>query len=48
VLWADEAFLEKPFTSDAVLEAMSLLLSGHIGPLNRVTVFPKPRPPADR
>jgi two-component system cell cycle sensor histidine kinase/response regulator CckA len=48
VLWADEAFLEKPFTGEAVLEAISLLLNGHIGPLNRVTALPKPRPPADQ
>src|SRR5205823_9441672 len=47
VLWTDEAFLEKPFTSEGMLEAISLLLNGHIGPLNRGSVLPKPRPPVD-
>ena len=31
VLWADEAFLDKPFTAAGLLEAVSVLLSGHIG-----------------
>jgi CheY-like chemotaxis protein len=30
VLWADEAFLVKPFTDDGLLEAISLLLNGRI------------------
>jgi CheY-like chemotaxis protein len=47
VLWTDEAFLEKPFTSDGVLEAISLLLNGHIGSMNRKSVLPKPRPLVD-
>jgi len=29
-LWADEAFLDKPTTMKGLLEAVSLLLSGHI------------------
>jgi CheY-like chemotaxis protein len=29
-LWQDEAFLEKPFTPDGVLEAVTLLLNGRI------------------
>src|SRR4051812_15454182 len=32
VLWSDEAFLEKPFTTEGVFEALSLLLNGHLGP----------------
>lgn len=31
-LWADEAFLDKPTTMKGLLEAVSLLLSGHIPP----------------
>ena len=30
VLWQDEAFLDKPFTAASLLEAVSVLLSGHI------------------
>ena len=30
ILWENEAFLEKPFTDHGVLEAVSLLLSGHV------------------
>ena len=30
ILWENEAFLEKPFTDDGLLEAVSLLLSGHV------------------
>ena len=30
ILWANEAFLEKPFTDQGLLEAVSLLLSGHV------------------
>jgi two-component system cell cycle sensor histidine kinase/response regulator CckA len=30
-LWKDEAFLDKPTTIKGLLEAVSLLLSGHIG-----------------
>lgn len=30
VLWENEAFLEKPFTDHGLLEAVSLLLSGHV------------------
>ena len=29
-LWADEAFLEKPATVRGLLEAVSLLLRGHV------------------
>jgi|RhiMetdeSRZDD1v2_1073273.scaffolds.fasta_scaffold142238_3 two-component system, cell cycle sensor histidine kinase and response regulator CckA len=29
-LWEDEAFLEKPFTPDGVLEAVSLLVNGQL------------------
>jgi CheY-like chemotaxis protein len=29
-LWEDEAFLEKPFTPDGVLQAVTLLLNGRI------------------
>jgi two-component system cell cycle sensor histidine kinase/response regulator CckA len=29
-LWADEAFLEKPFTSNGLREALSLLVSGRL------------------
>ena len=32
ILWANEAFLEKPFTDQGLLEAVSLLLSGHVRP----------------
>ena len=31
-LWDDEAFLEKPSSVDEVLEAVSLLLNGHVPP----------------
>lgn len=30
ILWENEAFLEKPFTDHGLLEAVSLLLSGHV------------------
>jgi two-component system cell cycle sensor histidine kinase/response regulator CckA len=30
VLWEDEAYLDKPFTSAGLREAVSLLLSGHV------------------
>ena len=30
ILWENEAFLEKPFTDQGLLEAVSLLLSGHV------------------
>jgi FixJ family two-component response regulator len=30
ILWANEAFLEKPFTADGLLEAVSLLVHGHV------------------
>ena len=30
MLWADEAFVEKPITTKGLLEAVSLLLYGHI------------------
>lgn len=30
VLWENEAFLEKPFTGEGLLEAVSLLMSGHV------------------
>src|SRR5205085_8863258 len=43
VLWTDEAFLEKPFTTEGVLEAVSLLLNGQIGPLDRGSILPKAR-----
>jgi two-component system, cell cycle sensor histidine kinase and response regulator CckA len=39
-LWDDEAFLEKPCTSDSLLEGISLLVSGH---LVQKTVWTKPR-----
>ena len=32
VLWEDEAFLEKPFTSSGLLEAVALLLYGTLTP----------------
>ena len=32
VLWHDEAFLEKPFTPEGLLQAISLLLHGQIQP----------------
>jgi two-component system, cell cycle sensor histidine kinase and response regulator CckA len=35
-LWADEAFLDKPCTPDALLEAVSLLISGHDAPSKAV------------
>ena len=31
-LWADEAFLEKPAGTESLIEAVSLLLFGHITP----------------
>ena len=31
-LWADEAFLEKPFTVKGLREAVSLLVSGRVEP----------------
>ncbi len=31
-LWENEAFLDKPCTANALLEAVSLLLSGHLPP----------------
>jgi len=31
-LWEDEAFLEKPFKPEALVEAVALLLSGRISP----------------
>ena len=36
VLWNDEAFLEKPYTPDSLLEAVSLLLNGHVPPKKAV------------
>ena len=33
VLWEDEAYLDKPFTSAGLLEAVSMLLSGHVAPV---------------
>src|SRR5882672_4423231 len=30
ILWANEAFLEKPFTDSGLLEAVSLLVYGHV------------------
>ena len=30
ILWANEAFLEKPFTDHGLLEAVSLLVYGHV------------------
>ncbi|MFI5179655.1 MAG: response regulator [Vicinamibacterales bacterium] len=32
VLWENEAFLDKPFSPDALLEAVSLAISGHTTP----------------
>ncbi len=34
LLWEDEAYLDKPFTSAGLLEAVSMLLSGHVHPLS--------------
>ena len=34
-LWEEEAFLEKPLTAQGVLEAVALMLVGHIPPLRR-------------
>ena len=31
MLWEDEAFVEKPCSVEALLQAVSLLLSGHTG-----------------
>ena len=35
-LWDDEAFLDKPCTIKGLLEAVSLLLVGHVEPLKRL------------
>jgi len=37
-LWEEEAFLEKPLTGEGVLEAVSLMLIGHIPPLRPTRV----------
>ncbi|MBI3402675.1 MAG: response regulator [Acidobacteria bacterium] len=36
-LWQDEAFLDKPCSVKGLLEAVSLLLFGHLGPEARAT-----------
>lgn len=35
-LWSDEAFLEKPCAPDSLLQAVSLLLYGHVSPQKTV------------
>lgn len=35
ILWQDEAFLEKPFSPEGLLQAVSLLLHGQIQPATR-------------
>lgn len=37
-LWEEEAFLEEPFTAQGVLEAVSLILVGHIPPMRPTRV----------
>ena len=34
-LWADEAFLDKPCTVKGLLEAVSMLMYGHLAPCER-------------
>jgi CheY-like chemotaxis protein len=50
IAWAGEAFLEKPFTAKALLEAVSLLLWGTLSPpaAPDSSVNPPPNPKADR
>jgi two-component system cell cycle sensor histidine kinase/response regulator CckA len=33
-LWVDEVFLDKPCTVNGLLESVSLLLTGHVGPID--------------
>ena len=50
ILWENEAFLEKPFTDDGLLEAVSLLLSGHVrqpSSLGSARTIPTLAPPHD-
>jgi CheY-like chemotaxis protein len=44
-LWADEAFLEKPFTSKGLLEALSLLLFGRFANTSEDAPSPEPLTP---
>ena len=37
-LWADEAYLDKPCTVKGLLEAVSLLVYGHLAPADRPSV----------
>jgi CheY-like chemotaxis protein len=46
-LWADEAFLEKPFTSNGLREALSLLMFGRLEiNTSKSAAEPEPQPPA--
>jgi CheY-like chemotaxis protein len=46
-LWADEAFLEKPFTSNGLREALSLLMFGRLEiDTSKPAAEPEPLPPA--
>jgi CheY-like chemotaxis protein len=46
-LWADEAFLEKPFTSSGLREALSLLMFGRLEiSSSESAAEPEPHPPA--
>jgi two-component system, cell cycle sensor histidine kinase and response regulator CckA len=48
-LWADEAFLEKPFTSKGLREALSLLMFGRVGVSNsEAESEPEPHSPASK
>lgn len=45
-LWVDEAFLEKPFTSKGLREALSLLVFGRLASASATDVAPEPEPPS--
>ena len=46
-LWADEAFLEKPFTSNGLREALPLLMFGHLEiNTSESAADPESQPPA--
>jgi CheY-like chemotaxis protein len=48
-LWADEAFLEKPFTSNGLREALSLLVFGRLAiSSSETTAEPASHPPAPK